>query len=99
MPIFASFSKRAQLAMKLARDAAAGLHHPFVGTLHLLLGLLQAGGQYPALLTDRVTAENVRAFNSFEAPDVICDRPFAVSSLDSLQIPPHSVVRICLNKK
>ncbi len=48
---------------------------------------------------DIVTAENVRAFNSFEAPDVICDRPFAVSSLDSLQIPPHSVVRICLNKK
>ena len=57
MPIFASFSKRAQLAIKLARDAAAVHHQPCVGTLHLLLGLLQAGGDYPACLTDRVTVE------------------------------------------
>ena len=60
MPIFASFSKRAQLAIKLARDAAAAANQPFVGTLHLLLGLLQAGGQYPACLTDRVTTEQVQ---------------------------------------
>ncbi len=61
MPIFASFSKRAQLAIKLARDAAAAANQPFVGTMHLLLGLLQAGGQYPACLTDRVTTEQVQA--------------------------------------
>ena len=60
MPIFASFSKRAQLAIKLARDAAAAQKQPFVGTLHLLLGLLQAGGNYPACLTDRVTTEHVQ---------------------------------------
>ncbi len=60
MPIFASFSKRAQLAIKLARDAAAAANQPFVGTMHLLLGLLQAGGQYPACLTDRVTTETVQ---------------------------------------
>ena len=60
MPIFASFSKRAQLAIKLARDAAAAGKQPCVGTLHLLLGLLQAGGQYPACLTDRVTTEMVQ---------------------------------------
>ena len=60
MPIFASFSKRAQLAIKLARDAAAAQKQPFVGTLHLLLGLLQAGGNYPACLTDRVTTEDVQ---------------------------------------
>jgi len=60
MPIFASFSKRAQLAIKLARDAAAAAHHPYVGTLHLLLGLLKAGGQYPACLTDCVTADMVQ---------------------------------------
>ncbi len=61
MPIFASFSKRAQLAIKLARDAAAAQKQPFVGTMHLLLGLLQAGGQYPACLTDRVTTGQVQA--------------------------------------
>ena len=60
MPIFASFSKRAQLAIKLARDAAAAQKQPFVGTMHLLLGLLQAGGNYPACLTDRVTTEHVQ---------------------------------------
>ena len=60
MTMFASFSKRAQLAIKLARDAATELHHPFVGTMHLLLGLLQAGGQYPACLTDRITTEMVQ---------------------------------------
>ena len=60
MPIFASFSKRAQLAIKLARDSAAAAQQPFVGTLHLLLGLLQAGGQYPACLTDRITTEMVQ---------------------------------------
>ena len=61
MPIFASFSKRAQLAIKLAREAAEAAKQPVVGTLHLLLGLLQAGGQYPACLTDRITAEQVRS--------------------------------------
>ena len=60
MPIFASFSKRAQLAIKLAREAAAAQKQPFVGTMHLLLGLLQAGGQYPVCLTDRVTTEHVQ---------------------------------------
>ena len=60
MPIFASFSKRAQLAIKLARDAATAAKQPCVGTLHLLLGLLQAGGTYPECLTDRVTTELVQ---------------------------------------
>ncbi len=60
MPLFASFSKRAQLAIKLARDAAAAVQLPYVGTLHLLLGLLQAGGTYPACLTDRITTEMVQ---------------------------------------
>ena len=87
MPIFASFSKRAQLAMKLARDAAAGLHHPFVGTLHLLLGLLQAGGQYPQLLTDRVTAENVRA--QLEAMPVEVENVSVPGQPGRIELTPH----------
>ena len=43
MPIFASFSKRAQLAIKLARDAAAAQKQPFVGTMHLLLVAVVTG--------------------------------------------------------
>ncbi len=87
MPIFASFSKRAQLAMKLARDAAAGLHHPFVGTLHLLLGLLQAGGQYPALLTDRITADQVRF--QLEAMPVEVEQPAAPGQPQRIALTPH----------
>ncbi len=69
MPIFASFSKRAQMALKLAHDAANAQSRPFVGTLHLLLGLLQAGGQYPAALTDHITVDDVRAASESNQAD------------------------------
>ena len=59
MPIFAPLSKRAQMAIKLARDAASEQKQPYVGTLHLLLGLLKAGGNYPACLTDRITMGHI----------------------------------------
>ncbi len=59
--MYIQLSKRAQMALKLAHDAAAEGHQPFVGTLHLLLGLLQAGGQYPAALMEQISADAVRA--------------------------------------
>ncbi len=59
MPIFASFSKRAQLAIKYARDAAAKARHPVVGSLHLLWGLIKAEGQYPECITECVSADMV----------------------------------------
>jgi len=37
------FSDRAQLALRLAQDSALRLHHGFVGTEHLLLGLMLEG--------------------------------------------------------
>ncbi len=60
MPLFASFSKRAQLAIKLARESALAAKHPCVGTLHLLYGLLAAGGNYPACLTERISQDDVQ---------------------------------------
>ncbi len=53
------FNKRAQEAMNLARQAAQDARQPFVGTLHMLRGLLLAGGDYPAEITDKVTQEQV----------------------------------------
>jgi len=32
-------------------------------------------------------------------PTRICDRPFAVEDLNEVAVPPHSVVRICLERK
>ena len=59
MAIFGLFTKRAQQAIELARQAAKNERQPFVGTVHLLLGLLQAGGPIPEEITSRVTQEQV----------------------------------------
>ena len=49
--------------------------------------------------SDIVTTENVRSQNSYDNPEVICDKPFAVSGELEFEIPKHSIVRICLKKK
>ncbi|MBE6691414.1 MAG: hypothetical protein E7590_09095 [Ruminococcaceae bacterium] len=47
---------------------------------------------------DVVTADAVRAYNTFEEPERVRDHPFSVPDDMELSIPPHSVVRICLTK-
>ena len=42
MPIFGRFTERAQRALSEAQRVAASLHQPYVGTEHLLVGLLRA---------------------------------------------------------
>ena len=44
MPIFGRFTQRAQRAVAAAQQAAVSLHQPYVGTEHLLLGLLKEPG-------------------------------------------------------
>jgi len=44
MPIFGRFTQRAQRAVAAAQQAAMKLHQPYVGTEHLLLGLLKEPG-------------------------------------------------------
>ena len=55
MAMFGHFTKRAQQAIELARQAAVKENQPFVGTVHVLLGLLLAGGDYPEELLRRVS--------------------------------------------
>ena len=55
MAVFGYFTKRAQQAIELARQAAVKESQPFVGTVHILLGLLLAGGDYPQEITDHVS--------------------------------------------
>lgn len=45
---------------------------------------------------DIVTADDVRAYNTFEDPTVICDKSFDVKKVTA--VPPHSVVRICFER-
>ena len=44
MPIFGRFTQRAQRAITAAQQAAVMLHQPYVGTEHILLGLLKEPG-------------------------------------------------------
>ncbi len=57
------YTSRAQRALKLADADAARLGHPYVGTEHLLIGLLEEGtGPAAQILMDLgVTAEIVRS--------------------------------------
>ena len=60
MAIFGLFTKRAQQAIEYARQAAKAAQQPFVGSVHLLYGLLQAGGPIPQEITEKVNLELVK---------------------------------------
>ena len=45
-----------------------------------------------------LTADDVHARNTFEAPGTICNRPFTIPTDLRFTIPPHSILRICLER-
>ena len=47
---------------------------------------------------DILTAADIHDRNSFESPEVICDQPFAIPSWPQMELPPHSIIRLCLTK-
>ena len=55
-------------------------------------------GEWMIEKADIVNAENVRDHNSFDDPFLICDRNFDTEDKNTLVIPPHSVVRVCLSR-
>ena len=60
MPIFGRFTQRAQRAVAAAQQAAVSLKQPYVGTEHLLLGLLKEPGEIIAgLLPENVNYDTV----------------------------------------
>ena len=60
MAIFGRFTQRAQRAIAAAQQAASSLHQSYVGTEHLLLGLLKDPGPVVAgLLPENITYESV----------------------------------------
>ncbi len=59
MAIFGRFTERAQRALASAQQAAAEMRQPYVGTEHMLLGLLREGDAPPAI-AERVTEDQVR---------------------------------------
>jgi hypothetical protein len=63
MPMFERFTDRARRVVVLAQEEARRLNHDYIGTEHLLLGLLHEGEGIAALALDRldISLEGVRA--------------------------------------
>ncbi|NCB35763.1 MAG: ATP-dependent Clp protease ATP-binding subunit, partial [Clostridia bacterium] len=59
MPIFGRFTKRAQLAVTAAQQAAVILKQHYVGTEHILLGLLKDPGPVISALIPDITYDKV----------------------------------------
>jgi len=55
--------------------------------------------EWAPVRADIVTVDDVRACNTFEDPERICDKPFKVPESLSFDVPAHSIVKICLEKK
>ena len=73
--MFEQYSDRARRIVSLAREEAIGLNHSYIGTEHLLLGLLREGtGAIGALLsTWRVDPDAIRDWvsGSFESDEIV----------------------------
>ena len=65
MAIFGRFTERAQRALAAAQRAAAEMRQPYVGTEHLLLGLLkEEGDNLPPALAAKVSYEQIASMLS-----------------------------------
>ena len=69
MAIFGRFTERAQRALSAAQREAAELRQPYVGTEHLLLGLLKEPERLPEAIGSRVNYQQVRDMLSAGAGD------------------------------
>ena len=74
MAIFGQFTERAQRALASAQRAAAEMKQPYVGTEHLLLGLIREGDMPPAIAAC-VDEAKVKALLPEEAPSAMPPRP------------------------
>ncbi len=70
MAIFGRFTERAQKVLSAAQQAAAEMKQPYVGTEHLLLGLLKVDDNAPQAVLDKVGYEQVLRMISLERPEV-----------------------------
>ena len=85
MAIFGRFTQRAQRAVAAAQQAAVLLHQPYVGTEHLLLGLLKEPGPVVA----EVLPENVNYQSVLEqVRDTLGEGPAQNTSM--LELTPRS---------
>jgi len=60
--IYGKFTKKAEMALVLAKDCAVGFKHPYIGTEHILWGLAKEGTGIAArvLASNGVTEESIK---------------------------------------
>jgi ATP-dependent Clp protease ATP-binding subunit ClpC len=79
--MFERFTDRARRVLVLAQEEARLLNHNFIGTEHILLGLIHEGEGVAAkaleslgVSREAVTARNVNSIDAFAARVIICSR-------------------------
>ena len=73
-----NFTERVRKVLMLAREEAARLHHEYVGTEHILLGLLQEGEGIASVVlqnlsVDLVVTERLRVAIQPQIPQPCCN--------------------------
>ena len=63
------------------------------------IALTIPASEWSVVSSDILTCDDVRARNTFEEPERICDKPFDVPESLVFTVPKHSIVRICLERK
>lgn len=86
MAIFGRFTERAQRALSAAQREAAELRQPYVGTEHLLLGLLKETDRLPAAIGTKVSYDRVRELLSVGDGD----RVVSVSASPLFELTPRA---------
>ena len=60
MPIFGKFNDKARRALEAAQQAAISMKHYYLGTEHILLGLISEARDDVPALPERLTLKGVR---------------------------------------
>ena len=63
------------------------------------ISLAMADGEWSVTDARILTADDVHVYNTYDDPNAICDREFALTDLQEMTVPAHSIVRICLQRK
>lgn len=66
MDIFGRFTERAQKVIMIAQQEAEALNHNYVGTEHLLLGLIKEGGGIAAQVLKNMGVESAKVIEKIE---------------------------------
>ena len=80
--LFSNFTEKARIAISEAHDAAAEMGHNYIGSEHLLMGLIREGSGVAAKVLEKngVTAEKVKRIYRYRSFSPTADRTSAYTA-------------------